>query len=128
MRVWFDPDINTPNNREIARNMALPGETVDLSRTGIAFLVNSIRVQEKYLVGQDRKLNVEIDLPSGKVEMQVVGKRYEKVGTGSNAEKFLIGATIVKLESDSNAVYDHFLRKGSRPRGGSAGSLELGVD
>ena len=128
MRVWFEPDINSPQKREIARNNAIPGETVDLSRTGIAFVVTSIRVQEKYLVGQDRKLNIEIDLPQGKCEMQVVGKRYEKVGIHLSVEKFLIGATIVRLESDSNAVYDHFLRKGSRSSRSSASSLELGVD
>ena len=128
MRVWFEPEINTHGNREIARKMALPGETVDLSRTGIAFTVNSIRVKEKYLVGQDRKLNVEIDLPGGTAEMQVVGKRYEKVGGEKSDEKFLIGATIVRLESDSNAIYDHFLRKDSRPQSSSPGNLELGVD
>lgn len=128
MRIWFEPDINTAQNREIARNSTLLGETVDLSRTGIAFVVTSIRVQEKYLVGQDRKLNIEIDLPQGKCEMQVVGKRYEKVGVHLSAEKFLIGATIVRLESDNNAIYDHFLRKGSRSRRRTASSLELGVD
>lgn len=128
MRVWFEPDTNTPHEREIARNLALPGETVDLSRTGIAFVVNFIRVQEKYLVGQERKLNVEIDLPSGKVEMQVVGKRYEKVGGETSVEKFLVGATIVRLLNDSNPVYDHFLRKGRRAKPGNNGGLELGID
>lgn len=128
MRVWFEPDVNSSHNREIARNQALPGETVDLSRTGIAFVVSSIRVQEKYLVGQDRKLNVEIDLPTGRVEMQVVGKRYEKVGVHLSDEKFLIGANIIKLETDSNPVYDLFLRKGTRQQSTSSGGLELGID
>ena len=67
-------------------------------------------------------------LPGGKVEMQVVGKRYEKIGVDLSSEKFLIGATIVRLESESNAVYDHFLRKGSRSQNPPKGSLELGID
>ncbi|MBL8181168.1 MAG: PilZ domain-containing protein [Blastocatellia bacterium] len=128
MRVWFEPDINTPHHHQIAKSMAIPGETVDMSRTGIAFVVSSIRVQEKYLVGQDRKLHVEIDLPSGRVEMQVVGKRYEKVGIHLSDEKFLIGANIVKLETDSNPAYDHFLKNGARKPSGTSSGLELGID
>lgn len=128
MRVWFEPEINSPHNQEIAKNMAMPSETVDLSRTGIAFLVSSIRDKERYLVGQERKLNVEIDLPSGKVTMQVVGRRYEKVGVHLSMEKFLVGAQIVRLESESNAAYDHFLRNGAGRRKSTPGSLELGID
>lgn len=128
MRVWFEPEINTPHNHAIAKNMAMPGETVDMSRTGIAFIVSSIRVNEKYLVGQDRKLNIEIDLPTGRVEMQVVGKRYEKVGANSTDEKYLIGANIVKLETDSNPAYDLFLRKGARAQRTASQGLELGID
>lgn len=108
--------------------MAMPGETVDMSRTGIAFVVSSIRVNEKYLVGQDRKLNIEIDLPTGRVEMQVVGKRYEKVGVHLSDEKFLIGANIVRLDSDSNPAYDLFLRKGTQQPRSSSNGLELGID
>ena len=29
MRVWFEPEINSPHNQEIAKNMAMPGETVE---------------------------------------------------------------------------------------------------
>lgn len=128
MRVWFEPEANSPHHHEIAKNMALPGETVDLSRTGVAFLVSSIRDNEKYLVGQDRKLNIEIDLPSGKVTMQVIGRRYEKVGVHLSVEKYLIGAHIIRLESESNAAYDHFLRNGAGRRKRTPGSLELGID
>ncbi len=128
MKVWFEPEINTPHHREVARNLSIPGETVDLSRTGIAFLVSSIRLDEKYLVGQDRKLNIEIDLPSGKVTMQVIGRRYEKVGVHLSVEKFLVGAHIIRLESESNAAYDYFLRVGARRAKRASGSLELGID
>lgn len=127
LRVWFEPEINSPHHQEIAKNAAIHGETVDLSRTGVAFLVSSIRVNEKYLVGQDRKLNIEIDLPSGKVNMQLFGRRYEKVGLHVSMEKFLVGAHIVRIDSESNAVYDHFLRNGTRGFKPSVG-LELGLD
>src|ERR1043166_9003627 len=83
VRVWFDPDVNTERAADAARAACILGETVDVSRTGIGFHVPFIRLQEKYLVNQQRTLNIEIDLPGGKVYMRVMGVRYEKVGIHS---------------------------------------------
>src|SRR6188474_2761460 len=76
IKVWFDADGNSELARERARAACVFGETVDISRTGIAFVVPSIRVKEKYLVGQERNLNIEIDLPNGKVNLRAIGRRY----------------------------------------------------
>src|SRR5215210_5565850 len=78
VKVWFDPDTNTELGRERARNACILGETVDMSKTGIGFIVPAIRVKEKYLVGQVRRLHIEIDLPTGKIYLCAVGRRYEK--------------------------------------------------
>lgn len=103
------------------------GETFDLSRTGIAFIVPSIRIQEKYFVGQERNLNVEIDLPNGKVRLRAIGRRYEKVGIHVSTERFMIGAQITSFEGADEETYIHFLRNGRKARK-SPGSLELGID
>lgn len=128
MRVWFDPDANTERSRELARSACILGETVDISRTGIGFLVPSIRVKEKYLVGHERNLNVEIDLPTGKISMRVIGRRYKKVGIHISTEKFLVGAHILSLTGADKENYETFLRNGNRRLKGTAGSLELGID
>ena len=128
MKVWFDPHTKTEIAREAARGACLLGETVDLSRTGIAFSVASIRDKEKYLVGQERGLNVELDLPGGRVHMRVVGRRYEKVGMHISTERFLVGAQILELEGADKECYEAFLRRGPRGVRGTAGALELGVD
>ena len=60
MKVWFDPDVMTERALDAARSACIIGETVDLSRTGIAFQVPFIRIKEKYLVNQQRMLNIEI--------------------------------------------------------------------
>jgi len=112
MRVWFDPDVNSERAAEAARAACIIGETVDLSRNGIAFNVPFIRSKEKYLVNQDRVLNVEIDLPAGKVYMRVLGRRYEKVGMHSSTERFVVGASIVELTGTSRDLYEAFLRTG----------------
>ena len=128
MKVWFDPDTNTERSAEQARTACIFGETVDMSRTGIAFLVPSIRVKEKYLVGHERALNVEMDLPTGKVYLRAIGKRYEKVGMHISTERFLVGAHILSLTGQDRENYETFLRDGTRRRKGAAARVELTVD
>lgn len=112
IKVWFDPDINSDLGRERARNACILGETVDLSRTGIGFIVPAIRVKEKYLVGQLRRLHVEIDLPGGKVYFCAIGRRYEKVGQHISTERFLVGAEITELRGENKEAYENFLKRG----------------
>lgn len=127
VKVWFEPDINNERLRERARSQCILGETVDISRTGIAFIVPSIRVHEKYLVGHERVLNVEIDLPTGKIMLKAMGKRYEKVGVHISTERFLVGAHILSLTGTDKENYETFLRFGNR-RKRTSGSLELETD
>jgi hypothetical protein len=127
IKIWFEPAVNTERNQEAAKAACVLGETVDMSRTGLAFIVPSIRIQEKYLVGQDRKLSVEIDLPNGKIHLHAIGRRYEKVGQHLSTERFFIGAHITGFDGDNEEAYGHFLKHGRRARK-AAGSLELGID
>ncbi|MFN2501200.1 MAG: hypothetical protein ABR530_04235 [Pyrinomonadaceae bacterium] len=114
VKVWFDPDVNTEQARDLARAGCILGETIDISRTGVGFLVPSIRVKEKYLVGHERVLNIEIDLPTGKVYMKAMGCRYEKVGLHISTERFLVGAHILSLSGVDKENYETFLRNGFR--------------
>jgi hypothetical protein len=124
IKVWFEPDRLT--GRLIVTPESATGETTDLSKTGVAFLMSSIRIKEKYLVGQERILNAEIDLPSGKIRMQLLGKRYERVGQHISMEKFHIGAQIVNMTADNREAYEQFLRyAGRRKKGAESLGLEL---
>jgi hypothetical protein len=125
IKIWFEPDGKSDRELNEARSACIYGETVDVSRTGIGFIVPAIRLKEKYLVGQQRDLNVEIDLPTGKVFLHAVGCRYEKVGIHISAEKFFVGAQITDLSGTDKENYESFLRGGSRPATG-APSFELG--
>lgn len=128
VKIWFEPEINSERARELARASCVLGETFDISRSGISFIVPSIRVKEKYLVGHERILHVEMELPTGKIEMRVMGKRYEKVGMHISSERFLVGAHILSLAGVDKENYESFLRRGHRGTRGATGSLELGID
>jgi hypothetical protein len=129
IKIWFDADMKTERGEEAARNACILGETVDISRTGIAFLVPAIRIKEKYIAGHGRNLNVEIDLPNGKVYLRAVGRRYEKVGMHSSTDRFLVGAQIESLVGQDKETYETFLQNGNRRMAKThARSLELGID
>jgi hypothetical protein len=127
IKLWFDPEMNTELARERARDACITGETVDMSKTGIGFLVPSIRVKEKYLVGQLRALNVEIDLPSGKLFMRLIGRRYEKVGQHISTERFLVGAEILELRGPDKEAYEDFLKRPAGRMPKSTGEVRVGI-
>jgi len=99
-----------------------------VSETGIGFEVSAIRIKEKYLVGQDRLLNVELDLSGLKVRMTVRGVRYERVGIHLSDERYLIGAAIVDVNEEDRPVYEKFLKHGPRKAQGLTSIIELGVE
>lgn len=128
MRVWFEPRVDDQRNRDLARNAAVAGETVDLSRTGIAFLTPAIRIQEKYFVGHELTLNVEIDLPGGRIEMKVLGCRYEKSEIHLSVDRYLIGAKIVSMSDNAREAYENFVRFGSRRKSPQARAVKANTD
>jgi hypothetical protein len=127
IKLTFEPDRNTGKLRMPVNELAIIGETRDLSHSGIGFVVSAIRLKEYYLVGEDRVLNAELDLPNGKVKFQIVGQRYEQVGEHISVSKYLIGAKIVNMSEENREVYKYFLRHGKKVKRGT-GTLQLGID
>jgi hypothetical protein len=122
--VSFVPDRNTGSLHQTLNDLAVRGETRDLSATGIGFVVSSIRLREYYLVGEERLLNAELKLPKGKVKMQIVGQRYNQIGQHVSATQYLVGAKIVQMSDVDRETYKEFLRQKKR----KVGALEFGID
>src|SRR4051812_20387791 len=78
--------------------LSIKGVTKDLSESGIAFFVDSIRLREHYLVGEERVLIAELELPNGIVRMEIVGVRYEQFDIHTSIAKYMIGARITHIE------------------------------
>ncbi len=125
IKIWFEPNANTGNLKMPVENTIMTGETKDLSYSGIAFIVAAVRIQENYLVGDGRILNAELDLPTGKIQMQIVGQRYEQVGQHISTARYLVGAKITRITKEDKEAYEYFLRHGDKRK---KGSLELGID
>jgi len=123
VKISIEPDINTGSLQLPLKNIFVRGETTDLSETGIGFVVDSIRLQENYLVGEGRVLNVEVSLPNGIVKMQLMGQRYKQIGQHVSTSKYLVGAKILKMSAGDQEIYNKCLKN----KKFNGGSLELGI-
>jgi hypothetical protein len=126
VKISFERASKSAIHTSTADGAFMSGQTVDMSKTGIGFMVSAIRIKENYLVGHERLLNVEIDLPREKVRMQVVGRRYEREGIHDSVERYVVGAEIVNISDDDREIYEHFLRYGAKRRRATAPGLEMG--
>ena len=126
VKLSFEPMSGAAIHTSAVDGLYISGETVDLSKTGIAFMVSAIRVKDNYLVGQNRIVNVEIDLPRKKVRMQVIGRRYEREAIHESVERYTVGAEIVHMSEADRDAYNHFLRYGAKRRAAQNPGLELG--
>jgi len=99
-----DPRASTNGARRLP---SLDGHTLDISSTGLALIVPAIRIGEHYLAGDERRLYVKLELPSGPVEMKVVTVRYENLEDGSG---YLIGARILEMSDADRARFEDFTR------------------
>ena len=100
-----------------AKTVYLKGETKDLSKSGIAVFVPAIRVCEKYLVGENRTIYAEMDLPNGRIKVELVGCRYEQqIGIHDSIATYLIGARILHISEADRELYEEYLKYGDKLR------------
>lgn len=109
VKISLESIHKTENPHSKDEILTLWGETKDLSLSGIGFFVPSIRIREVYLVGGSRPLNLELDLPGGKLQIQVIGRRYEQTGELASKYRYLIGASISVISPEDFEIYKQFL-------------------
>src|SRR6185503_786693 len=98
-----DPRVGTNGARRLP---TLDGYTLDVSSTGLALIVPAIRIGEHYLAGDERKLYIKLELPSGPVEMKVVTVRYESLEDDTG---YLIGTRILEMSDADRATFGQYV-------------------
>jgi len=97
-------------NRTGARRIiSMDGHTLDLSANGMALIVPAITLDEHHLVGENRTLNVQLELPQGPVEMQVVPVRYERLEEHASETGYLIASKIVGMSESDRIRYREYV-------------------
>jgi hypothetical protein len=126
IKITIYPEISTGSLRPIKfSSLSISGETYDLSKSGIAFIVSSIRLKEYYLVGEGRRLHAEIDLTNGKIKMELIGVRYEQIDIHDSASKYLVGARIVNMSREDREAYEEFYSLVSKVKSTNRQSITL---
>ncbi len=101
------PAVKLNGSRQSA---SLKGHTLDVSMKGIALVVPTILLGEHHLIGENRKIKVQLELPKGAVEMQVLPIRYESLEEHKTETGYLIGAKIVEMaETDRERFAEYVL-------------------
>lgn len=87
----------------------MDGHTSDLSEDGLGLIVPAITLNEHHLVGENRSLNLKLELPVGPVEMQVAPVRYESLEEHKSETGYLIGTKIVRMADEDRAKFAEYV-------------------
>jgi hypothetical protein len=103
--------VNEEAGRENTRPpQTLVGRTSNLSETGLALIVPSLRLGTNKLNDGNSTLRLMLDLPTGTAEMHVVPVRSHQLGEKDTDSGHLIGVQITHLSDDARAQLTKFLR------------------
>jgi PilZ domain len=112
VRLTFTLSLSDPrtSSNGARRVPSLDGHTLDISETGMALVVPAIRIGGHYLVGNERKLHLQLELPGGPLEMRVTPVRYESLEDDPREMGYLIGARITEMNASERARFDEYLK------------------
>ncbi len=91
------------------RTISMDGHTLDLSANGMALIVPAITLGEHHLVGENRALSVQLELPSGPVVMHVMPVRYERLEEHTSEFGYLLAVKIVGTTESDRTTYTEYV-------------------
>ena len=89
--------------------ISMDGHTLDLSANGMALVVPQITLGEHHLVGENRSLNVKLQLPGGPVELQAAPVRYQRFDENETETGYLIAVKIVGMSEEDRARFSAYV-------------------
>jgi hypothetical protein len=111
VRLAFSLSIASPAKslQGSRRTITMDGHTLDLSANGMGLIVPAITLDEHHLVGENRGLNVQLELPPGPVEMQVLPVRYERLEADASETGYLVAVKIVGMSQEDRTRYSEYV-------------------
>jgi hypothetical protein len=86
----------------------MEGHTSDVSATGVGLIVPAIRIGEHYLVGEEQRLHLKLELPTGPVDLNVSPVRYESLEEDPEETGYVIGVRITDMnEADRKRFHEY---------------------
>jgi hypothetical protein len=91
------------------RPLKLAGYTRDISATGLALIVPTIRVGGQYLTGENRTLQIMLKLPTGNVEIHGTPVRYSPLEEEGTDTGYIIGVQITTMSDQDRALFNAYM-------------------
>jgi PilZ domain len=105
--------ISLPNTKAAAKGtgqlLKLAGYTRDVSATGLALIVPTIRVGGQYITGENRTLEIMLKLPTGPIKVKATSARYAPLEEEGTDTGYLIGVAIVWMSDEDRKRFDAYL-------------------
>lgn len=87
----LDADADEP-----LESLIFMGETSDLSAAGLAMIIPSTIIDERFCAG-DNRLNLSLHLPDGVIGIEVSPVRCERITGVNSAQGYLLGTKITSV-------------------------------
>ena len=91
------------------QSLKLAGYTRDVSATGLALVVPSIRIGGQYITGENRTLEITLKLPTGVIKVKATPVRYSPLEQDAADTGYFIGVQIVLMSNEDRARFDAYL-------------------
>ena len=92
-----EPAATNDNAIRTPRTLRLVGRTRNISETGIAFIVPTLRIGDEFANVIGSRLLIRLYLPAGHVEIHATPVRYEQLSQSSSERGYLIGVRITEM-------------------------------
>lgn len=86
------------------------GYTRDISSTGIALILPAIRINNIYLAGEDRQLEILVENEADPIVVYAAPSRYERLDEEGADKGYLLGVRITDMSKSDRARYDALLK------------------
>ena len=100
-RLLFSVMLSGETSTAHSGRLNLVGHTKDISEIGLALVVPIAEIDERYLAGDNTKMQIELYLPKGAIKITARPVHYkafdENSGESVFSEGYLIGAEITKV-------------------------------
>src|SRR5678816_420177 len=91
------------------RPQSMKGYTRDICAKGLGLIVPAIRIGERYLAGENCRLAITLELPSGPIEVRAMAVRYEPLEEDDIDQGYLIGVRIMEMNDEHTKLFKAFL-------------------
>ncbi|HEX8847349.1 MAG TPA: PilZ domain-containing protein [Pyrinomonadaceae bacterium] len=106
--------VSLPNTGSSARTpgkaLRLSGYTRDISETGLAIIVPTIRIEGQYITNDNRTLRIMLKLPTGPVEILAKPVRYSPLEDDAKDTGYLVGVQITGMSDDDRARFNAYIQ------------------